>query len=57
MEEYLTQQELCKWLKISTATAWRWRKEGMPYIKHGNSVRFDKAKVQEWLERKNGHKS
>jgi excisionase family DNA binding protein len=57
MEEYLTQQELCRWLKISTATAWRWRKGGMPYIKHGNSVRFDRTKVKEWLERKNGNKS
>jgi excisionase family DNA binding protein len=56
MKEYLTQQELCKWLKISMATAWRWRKEGMPFIKHGNSVRFDKDKVQEWFEKKNGNK-
>lgn len=52
MEEYLTQQELCRWLKISNATAWRWRKQGMPYVKHGNSVRYDRGKVKEWLERK-----
>ncbi|MCL6558138.1 MAG: helix-turn-helix domain-containing protein [Firmicutes bacterium] len=57
MEELLTQEELCKWLKISNMTAYRWRKEGMPYIKRGNVVRYDKAKVKEWLERKNGHKN
>jgi len=37
-------------------TAYRWRKEGMPYLKHGKVVRYEKAKVQAWLERKNGHK-
>ncbi|HAG12056.1 MAG TPA: DNA-binding protein [Desulfotomaculum sp.] len=57
MEEYLTQKELCKLLKISPTTVWRWRNEGMPFLKHGNSVRFDQNKVQQWLERKNGNKN
>ena len=56
-EELLTVKELCKWLKISRSTADRWRNEGMPFIKHSKSVRFDKDKVQEWLERKNNNKS
>ncbi|MCM1567806.1 MAG: helix-turn-helix domain-containing protein [Dehalobacter sp.] len=56
MEELLTKNELCKWLKISSMTAYRWRKEGMPFIQHGNVIRYDKAKVTEWLEKKNGNK-
>lgn len=53
-EKLLTEKELCQWLQIGRATAWRWRKEGMPYLKRGNIIRFDKDKVQEWLEKKNG---
>jgi excisionase family DNA binding protein len=49
-ERLLTVDELCEWLQIGRATLWRWRKQGMPYIKHGNSVRFDKADVLEWLK-------
>lgn len=56
MEEFLTQQELCQWLKISPATVLRWRKEGMPFLKHGKSVRFDKEQVRKWMEQKNGKK-
>jgi len=53
-EKLLTEKELCQWLQISRATAWRWRKEGMPYLKHGKSLRFEKDKVRQWLEKKNG---
>lgn len=51
-EEILTQQELCKWLKISRSTAERWRKEGMPFYKTGRLVRFNKAEIIEWLKTK-----
>lgn len=47
----LTEKELCQWLQISRPTAWRWRKEGMPFIKANKSVRFDKDEVLKWLNR------
>ncbi|MDA8337004.1 MAG: helix-turn-helix domain-containing protein [Peptococcaceae bacterium] len=50
MKEYLTQKELCKWLKISPVTLWRWRRAGLPYFKYGNTVRFNPEEVSEWLE-------
>ncbi len=51
-ETYLTEKELCEWLKISRSKAVSLRKEGMPFIKLGKSVRFDKEKVEEWLREK-----
>lgn len=47
--EFLTVEELSKMLKISRSTIDRWRKEGLPHIKIGNSIRFDKAEVLQWL--------
>lgn len=47
--EYITLLELAKSLKISRATIDRWRKEGMPYYKIGNGVRFIEAEVSEWI--------
>lgn len=43
--EYITLLELAKSLKISRATIDRWRKEGMPYYKIGNGVRFIDVKL------------
>ena len=51
-EDFLTVEELCKWLKISRATADRWRKEGLPFIKQGRLVRFCKDDVMNWLKKK-----
>lgn len=50
MAEWITQKELCEWLKISAVTAWKWRKEGMPYIGNKGSIRYNKEQVEKWLE-------
>ncbi|MBE3584853.1 MAG: helix-turn-helix domain-containing protein [Thermoanaerobacter sp.] len=50
MDELMTQEELCKWLKISPMTAYRWRKKGMPYIGKGKSIRYEKKAVLKWLK-------
>lgn len=52
-EELLTVDELCDWLKITRKTSERWRKDGMPFIKVGRTVRFDKAEILEWLKNHN----
>ncbi|HAJ3957207.1 helix-turn-helix domain-containing protein [Fictibacillus sp. Mic-4] len=49
-EELLTQSELCEWLKIGKATAYRWRQEGMPHIGSGKALRYQKSEVIKWLE-------
>jgi len=52
MGDYLTEGQLCEWLKIGRSTAVRWRKEGMPFTKIVKAIRYDKDKVQEWLDKK-----
>jgi phage terminase Nu1 subunit (DNA packaging protein) len=57
MEGFITEKELCDIFKVDRSTAWRWRKEGMPYLGKKGSIRYDKNKVIEWLEnRKNEQK-
>lgn len=53
--EYITLMDLAKKLKISRATIDRWRKEGMPYYKIGNGVRFIEAEVYEWIKQYKSH--
>ncbi|NLV63679.1 MAG: helix-turn-helix domain-containing protein [Clostridiaceae bacterium] len=52
MGEFLTESQLCEWLKISRSTAVRWRKNGMPFTKVSKAIRYDKDKVQKWLDEK-----
>lgn len=48
-KEYITLNELANSLRISRATIDRWRKEGMPYYKIGNGVRFIETEVLQWI--------
>lgn len=50
MADLITEKELCKWLNINSSTAWRWRKEDMPYYGKKKSVRYVKSEVEKWLK-------
>lgn len=50
MADWITEQELCNWLKIHRVTAYKWRKEGMPYIGRRKSIRYNKEQVEQWLK-------
>ena len=53
-KQYLTTKDLMNKYQVASATIYRWRQEGMPYMKIGKSVRFDEEKVDEWIrENKN----
>ncbi len=49
MSEFLTERDLMEWLKVSRSTTTRMRKEGLPFSKLGKAIRYEKAKVQTWL--------
>lgn len=49
LTELLTQEELMDRLKIARATLYRWRKEGLPEVRIGRTIRFDLAAVTKWV--------
>lgn len=49
-EKLLTTDELCKWLKVSRPTIWRWRKQGLPYTGTERSIRYQPEQVMKWLD-------
>ena len=50
IEEYITTKELCEWLKISHNTANNWRRKGLPHVRVGNTVRYDREEVKKWMQ-------
>lgn len=50
--DLVTTKELQEKLKVTAVTIWRWRNEGMPFIKLNNSIRFEESRVIEWLKQK-----
>lgn len=56
-KEFITTKELCAWLKISNNTANNWRRKGLPYVKVGNTIRYDRQAVEKWLYGKAEDKS
>jgi excisionase family DNA binding protein len=51
--EYVTVDELTEKLKVTRQTIYLWRKQGLPFLKIGRSVRFDLEAVNEWIHRQN----
>lgn len=52
--DLLTGKQLQEELKVSRQSIYRWRIEGMPYIKFGKPVRYELPKVIEWLKERGG---
>lgn len=50
-EKILTKKELAEFLKVSEKTIDNLRKNGLPFFRVGNNIRFDKEKVLNWLEK------
>lgn len=55
-EKMLTKQEICEWLNISMPTIDRLMKQGLPHLKIGKAVRFERDDVKRWLEEQQGDK-
>jgi excisionase family DNA binding protein len=48
----LTTKQLEEKLKVTAVTIWRWRKNGMPFLRLHTSIRFEEEKVMAWLKEK-----
>ncbi len=46
MVDWITEQEICDWLKVKRGTVYKWRKSGMPYIGKPRSIRYNKEEVK-----------
>ena len=50
MDRLLTVDDLAAWLQVKPRTVYQWVHEGyLPVIKLGSLVRFDQARVAEWI--------
>ena len=47
---HLNKQETCDYLGISNNTLDAWIREGLPVIKIGKSVRFDRLTINDWMK-------
>ena len=47
---FLNKQQACHYLGISNNTLDSWIKNGLPYIRVGKTIRFDKAEINRWLQ-------
>ena len=47
---FLNKQQTCDYLGISNNTLDSWIKKGLPVIRIGKTVRFDKTGINRWLQ-------
>jgi len=47
---FLNKQQACHYLGISNNTLDSWIKKGLPHIRVGKTIRFDKSEINRWLQ-------
>ena len=47
---FLNKQQTCDYLGISNNTLDSWIRKGLPIIRIGKTIRFDKAEINRWLQ-------
>lgn len=47
---FLNKQQTCDYLGISNNTLDSWIRKGLPVIRIGKTVRFDKTEINRWLQ-------
>lgn len=47
---FLNKQQTCDYLGISNNTLDSWVRKGLPIIRVGKTVRFDKTEINRWLQ-------
>jgi excisionase family DNA binding protein len=51
MNEFFTIKEICKMLKVSRPTVYRWFKSGLKYYKFKKAVRVKKEDLEEFISK------
>jgi excisionase family DNA binding protein len=51
LKDFLSTDDLVAMFKVTRKTIERWRKEGLPFIKIGSTVRFEQKEVIEWVKK------
>jgi len=49
-DRLLNEKELAVYFGVSKGSIYLWKKAGMPFLRIGSNVRYDLAKVMEWVE-------
>ena len=52
LKQLVTTKYLCEALNVTPMTIYNWRKQGLPVVKFGRTVRFDEKEVLDWLKEK-----
>jgi len=47
--KFLTIEDIAEMLQVTRTTIYNLKKRGLPFIKLGKNVRFDKDEVVEWV--------
>ncbi|HFZ6456377.1 TPA: helix-turn-helix domain-containing protein [Streptococcus agalactiae] len=47
---FLNKQQTCDYLGISNNTLDSWIRKGLPVVRIGKTVRFDKTEINRWLQ-------
>lgn len=47
---FLNKQQACQYLGVSNNTLDTWIQKGLPIIRVGKTVRFDKTEINRWLQ-------
>lgn len=50
-KKLLTAKEVAEILGVAQSTVYKLKKEGLPYLKIGGSVKFDEDDLAEWIEK------
>lgn len=46
----VTEKELIDLIKVSRMSIYSWRKKGLPYLKIGNTLRYESDEVIKWMK-------
>lgn len=56
LSPFLNKKQTCQYLGISNNTLDIWIRKGLPFIRIGNTMRFDKESIRRWMTQLEVHR-